>query len=263
MILSRGKSRNIPKFNYNGLPLEVVTDHRYLSIDFNYNGKFKKCKKHHFDQAQRAMYSLLKKSKNLCLPIDVQLYLFDHMIAPILLHGSWVWGCENNNIVERLLLKFCRMLLGVNNNISKCMVYGESGRATLQANVDQNVLNFWAKIVNANDKQFSITLYHVMYKLNKTGLIKSDWILYVKNCLNNCNLYNHWITQNINQFKNIVKKSIHTKYKDLWSSDIFNNSKCYNYKMFKSEYGNIFVKLPVSFRISLTKFRVSNHKFGA
>ena len=47
------------------------------------------------------MYSLLRKSKNLCLPIDVQLHLFDHMITPILLYGSGVWGCENNDIVEK------------------------------------------------------------------------------------------------------------------------------------------------------------------
>ena len=62
MIFSRGKSRNIPKFNYNGLPLEVVTEYRYLGIDFNYNGKFTKCKKHLFEQAQKPMYSLLRKS---------------------------------------------------------------------------------------------------------------------------------------------------------------------------------------------------------
>ena len=120
------------------------------------------------------------------------------------------------------------MLLGVNNKTSKCMVYGELGRTPLQASIDQNVLNFWSKKVNANDKQFSKTLYHVMYTLNKTGLIKPDWILHIQNCLNNCNLYNHWITQcvpNINQFKNIVKEDVHTKYKDLWSSYVFNNSK--------------------------------------
>ena len=73
------------------------------------------------------------------------------------------------------------------------MVYGEVGRTPLQASIDQNVLNFWAKLGNENDKQFSKILYHVMYKLNKTGLIKSDWILHVQNCLNNRNLYNHWM----------------------------------------------------------------------
>ena len=134
-----------------------------------------------------------------------KIQMFDHMIAPILLYGSGVWGCENNDIVEKLHLKFCRMLLGENNKISKCMVYGELCRTPLQASIDQNVslLNFWAKRVNANDKQFSKILYHGMLKLNKTGLIQSDWILHVQNCLNNCNLYNHWITlcvPNINQF---------------------------------------------------------------
>ena len=56
--------------------------------------------------------------------------------------GSGVWGCENNNIVEKLHLKFCRMLLGVNNKISNFMVYGELVRIPLQASIDQNVLNF-------------------------------------------------------------------------------------------------------------------------
>ena len=61
------------------------------------------------------------------------------------------------------------------------MVYGEVGRTPLQASIEKNVMIFGAKIVNANDKQFSKTLFHVMYKPNKTGLIKSDWILHVQN----------------------------------------------------------------------------------
>ena len=73
----------------------MVTYYRYLGIDFNYNGKFNKCKKHLFERAQKAMYSFFgTKSKNLCPPINVQLHLFDHMIEPILLYGSGVWGCE-------------------------------------------------------------------------------------------------------------------------------------------------------------------------
>ena len=104
--------------------------------------------------------------------MNAQLHVFDH--APILLYGSGVWSCENNDIVEKLHLKFCRMVLGVDNKTTKCMVYCELGRPPLQASTDQNVLNFWAKIGNANDKQFSKTLYHVVYKLNKRGVIKSD-----------------------------------------------------------------------------------------
>ena len=51
------------------------------------------------------------------------------------------YGYDNNDIVEKLHLKFCRMLLGVNSKTSKCLVYGELGITPLQASIDKNVLN--------------------------------------------------------------------------------------------------------------------------
>ena len=38
------------------------------------------------------MYSLIKKSRSLLLPIDLQIELFDKLVKPILLYGSEVWG---------------------------------------------------------------------------------------------------------------------------------------------------------------------------
>jgi hypothetical protein len=40
----------------------------------------------------------LKKSRKLNLPIDLQIELFDTMVAPVLLYGCEVWGSENNDI---------------------------------------------------------------------------------------------------------------------------------------------------------------------
>ena len=80
MVFANGKLRNLPNSSYNGLPSEVVSDFKYLGIMFNCNGKFNLCKKHLYIQAQKAMYSLLRKSENLSLPIDVQLHLFDHAV---------------------------------------------------------------------------------------------------------------------------------------------------------------------------------------
>ena len=48
--------------------------------------------------------------------------MFNYIRLIILLYASRVWGCENNDIVEKLHLKFCRMLLEVNNKTSK--MYG-------------------------------------------------------------------------------------------------------------------------------------------
>ena len=65
---------------------------------FSYNGRFHKkqyydqARKANYDQARKAMYAVLQKSRKLQLPVDIQLQLFDSMVAPILLYGSEVTG---------------------------------------------------------------------------------------------------------------------------------------------------------------------------
>ena len=64
------------------------------------------------------MYSVLRKSKEKKkgLPIDLQLQLFDQAVLPILRYGVEIWGHENSDILEKLHLTFCRILLKVNNS---------------------------------------------------------------------------------------------------------------------------------------------------
>ena len=49
-------------------------------------------KKHIADQANKAVFALLKKIRNLSLQFDIQIDLFDKMIKPILLYGCELWG---------------------------------------------------------------------------------------------------------------------------------------------------------------------------
>ena len=92
VILSRGKVRKYPKFNLGNSSIDVIDNFTYLSIVFNYNGKFGNANKNVFNKASRAMFSLLKKSRVLNLPIDLQLDLFDKLVTPILLYGSEIWA---------------------------------------------------------------------------------------------------------------------------------------------------------------------------
>jgi hypothetical protein len=45
------------------------------------------------------------------LSVKIQLDLFDKMVKPILLYGCEVWGFSNNDIIEKVHLKFCKLLL--------------------------------------------------------------------------------------------------------------------------------------------------------
>ena len=63
------------------------------------------------NQAHEAMYLILKKAHIQKLPIDVQLDLFHNMVLPILLYSSEVWGIENNDLIIKLHVEFCKHIL--------------------------------------------------------------------------------------------------------------------------------------------------------
>jgi hypothetical protein len=103
----------------------------YLGIDFNYNGTFNVAIKRLYDIANRAMFEVLKKGKSMFLDADIQLKLFDTVVVPILLYGSEIWGFSNLNLIEKLHLRFCKIILKVKKSTSSNMVYGELGRVPL------------------------------------------------------------------------------------------------------------------------------------
>ena len=74
------------------------------------------------------MFSLLRRSRQLDLPLDIQLELFDTLIIPILTYGCKVWGFESLNIIEKLHLKYLKYILGVKMSTPTCMVLGETSR---------------------------------------------------------------------------------------------------------------------------------------
>ena len=75
------------------------------------------------------------------------LELFDKSVVPILLYGCEVWGFENIDIIERIHLKFCKIILNVKKSTANYMVYGELGRYPLRVLIYSRLIKFWAKII--------------------------------------------------------------------------------------------------------------------
>ena len=74
---------------------------------------FFQARKHNVEQARKTIHVLFKTIRNLNIPIDMQLHLFDHVILPIALNGCEVWGFENSRIVENLHNDFLRHIVGL------------------------------------------------------------------------------------------------------------------------------------------------------
>ena len=72
----------------------------YLGVTFTQNVYLTKRKNNLLEQGQKSMFSVLRKTKKLNLPIDMQLQMFDCMVVPILLYGSEIYGYEKSDIIE-------------------------------------------------------------------------------------------------------------------------------------------------------------------
>ena len=115
MVLSRGKVRSFPDFFFGSSKIEVVSDYQYLGLTFNYNGKFNKAKTKLYEKGNRAMFSLLKKARKMLLPLDILVKLFNTLVKSLLLYGAEIWGDENNDVLEKLQLRFYKYILGLKN----------------------------------------------------------------------------------------------------------------------------------------------------
>ena len=263
VVFSRGKLRNKPVFYFNNAPLEAVDDFSYLGVIFNFNGKFNKTKKHLTDQARKAMFSILTKIKKLCLPIDIQLQLFDSMVKPISLYGSEVWGSENSSIISQFQLKFYKYILKLKMSTPSVMVLGELGAFPIENDITCRMLNFWSKLVNGKNDKICASLYRTMYNLHEKGILHCQWIEKVKSTLNNLGCSDFWITQNVanfNNFKYVIKSRLRDQFLQVWNSDVFDSAKCLNYRIYKTQFKleHYLLCLPRNLAIALCKFRCLN-----
>ena len=124
------------------------------------------------------MFSVVRKSRKLNLPVDIQLHLFDTMIAPILLYGAEVWGFEKANIIETFHLQYCKLILKVKKCTSNNMVYGELGRFPLDIAIKGRMIGFWQRIICGKKDKIAFMLYSILYQMHCRDFFPVKMVMY-------------------------------------------------------------------------------------
>jgi hypothetical protein len=94
----------------------------------------------------------------------------------------------------------------------------------------------------------------------------SEWLLGIKQILDETGLSHIWLSQGQNTTTELlkinVKQILMDQFQQCWTADVFDGSKCDNYRIFKSKFGfeNYLVTLSPKLRELFTKFRCRNHK---
>ena len=236
IVFCKKKVRQNHSFKIYGNNIEVVDSYSYLGTLFNYNGSFNKARKHLCDQAQKSLYALYKKIRNISIPVDLQLKLFDSLVSPILLYASEIWGFENKDGLERVHLQFCKNILKVRGSTPNYMVYGELGRFSLDIIVKRRMVLFWNSLLQEEHKLSSI-MYRVMLKLHSRYPTKFKWISYVKSIFDDCGLSFIWddqLTIEKKTLKVVISAQLEGQFIQHWFSQMNNSSRGIFYSQFKT-----------------------------
>ena len=264
VIFARGR---LPDYRFRLIEeIEIVPNYKYLGVMFSRTGSFLATKRHIASQANRAVFCLLKKAKNLLLPIDIQIEMFLKTVKPILLYACEICGHGNVEILEQVQLKFLKSILNLKKSTPNCIVYGETGVLPLKIDIQTRIISFWSKIVlpvpnNLSSKLYAISLSH--YQNHRNGTFK--WLENVRSILISCGFSGIWDNHVFPKSKWLVKAT-HQKLTDLflneWKSQVDSNSSCYIYRLFKQKFGfeDYLIHAPAKFRKYLIKFRTRNHR---
>ena len=83
----------------------MVEAYKYLGVMFSKTRSFN-IKKHVVEQARKALFSLYQKIRNLDLPSDCQIKLFDNTVLPILTYACEVLGFGDLSMIDKVQTDF-------------------------------------------------------------------------------------------------------------------------------------------------------------
>ena len=261
VVVFGARKTNSMSFTIENTELEIVDSYKYLGTYFSQSRSFLKARKHILEQAKKAMHLLRMRIRNLYLPVDLQLKLFDHTVLPIMTYACEVWGYENCGMLESIHTQFLRSILRARKSTPTYMLYGELGRYPIEIEIKCRMINFWNRLLSGKQTKLAYLFYQ---KLRSTPSINSRWISKIQEILTESGRPDIWQHENTNpNLTMFIRQNLRDRFIQLWNSKLEQSSKGTNYKLFKDSINlePYVLRLPGNSYTYFAKFRTGNHRF--
>ena len=119
------------------------------------------------------------------------------------------------------------------------MIYGELGRVSLGCQVKLNMVMFWNRLLQCENK-LPNALYIFMLRLSEHENVQFKWLNMVKFILHEAGFSEYWNDQNLLNPKFLklsLKQRMHDHVIQRWPSDIDNSLEGNLYSCMKPEFG--------------------------
>lgn len=263
-------------FLYKDRPIENVPNYKYLGIEFNSCGSWSSAISNISNRGLKALFLLKGYICSGNIKPCLGLKLFDQMIKPILCYGSELWSAFDSNKksiqnkdgiakfldsldIEKVHVKFCKFILGVNKRAVNLAVKGELGRFPIGISCMLQALKYWFHIQTSNNGLLREALV-VSENLHKEHVF--TWYSFFTSL---CKMLDMKVSEVTVATTTLLRMKLCDKYIQYWSGSIKSFSKLDTYSSVKQNFGmeNYISDVKTRpHRITLTKMRISNHRLA-
>ena len=242
------------KFYFKETCLENVRHYRYLGVHFSASGIFNFAQDDIFKKSMKASFKLTKLITTGEPSINTSLHLYDHLVKPIVLYGSEIWGtfktniaaCKKsscfafeeiyrNNIADKSQIKYLKYILGVNKHSSNLAVMSETGRFPMYFSIVLSIVKYLHRLENTSNLLLK-EAYCLSKALHNKGIqtwyTSAIYILQLlKIDITSCRNFS------VNQLVCMVKKKLMRGFKTFWNKQRSDyDGKLDTYFTFKQEF---------------------------
>ena len=266
------KSGRKPKdlsFSINENPIEIVQEYTYLGVKITSSGSFDLCQKGLAEKALNAFYKIHKQLNFSLLSLNSAQKIFDAVIVPILTYGCEVWGIFtkldfekwDRTPNEKVHLRFCKTLLGLNRKASNHAARGDLGRYPLQIMILKRILNY---ILYLNSKEHNSVVKQMFFTSQKIECLNSYFCNFLK-LARSLSPKPFKAPSLTNELVHKIINNLNLRYENFWLQKLQNSSKLDFYREIKKSFRpEQYVNVPqcCQTKRDFAKFRTSNHSLA-
>ena len=115
-------------------------------------------------------------------------YSLHKIVAPCTLYGAKIYGFKNYSQLETLQHKYLKYALKLKNSTPTSMIQGETGYLLLEYHMKIKMRGFWASLISGNRDKLLYKMYFLCLTLYNDGLLKFEWLHYIKSISDECGL---------------------------------------------------------------------------
>ena len=169
------------KVYFNGEKVKSTPYYKYLGVVMSTRLSCSPVQKTLAEQAEKSINCIRTLKCECDFSFSPGKEIFDKCTFPVITYGSERWGSSVNSSIENVLLKYCRMQLGVASKAPGPAVLGELGRHSVYVYCYIRCIKYWLKILALPNDSIVKSCYIMLQNYCNNG--RTNWASEVKKLL--------------------------------------------------------------------------------